>query len=125
SKARTSQLMLALMKTDALTKKQQHLVKELDEMYSFLGLDYWNMKERNREARTPLLELMKNHLIRGEVVFQYTLIDEHLNNQLCNYFFGSAKSHIKLWKTAKFRNFNYHVLEELSLLKKLAFVKSI
>ncbi len=38
-------------------------------MYSFLGLDHWNIKQYDREARTPLLELMKNHLIRGEVVF--------------------------------------------------------
>ncbi len=30
-----------------------------------------------------------------------------------------------MWKTQKFRTFNYHVLEELSLLKKLTFVKSI
>jgi hypothetical protein len=45
--------------------------------------------------------------------------------RLCHYFFGRGRSFPQLWKTKRFRNFNYHVLEELSLLKKLAFVKSI
>jgi len=67
---------------------------------------------------------MKRHLIIGDVVMQYTLIDEYLNVQLCHHFFGRNKSFIKLWKTKKFQNFNYHVLEGLFLLEKLRYVKS-
>jgi len=55
---------------------------------------------------------------------QYTLIDEYLNEQLCHYVFGRKRSFPKLWKTKKFQNFNYHVLEGLFLLEKLRYVKS-
>jgi hypothetical protein len=48
----------------------------------------------------------------------------YLNVQLCHNFFGRNKSFIKLWKTKKFQDFNYHVLEGLFLLEKLRYVKS-
>lgn len=41
------------------------------------------------------------------------------------FFFGHKRSFIELWKTKLFKLFNYHVLEELSLMAKLRFVKSI
>jgi hypothetical protein len=112
------------MNRDVLTRKQQSLVHELDELSSLLGLDYQKIKEYERESRTPHLERMKKHFIIGEVITQYTLIDEHLSMHLCHYFFGRGKSVIRLWKTKRFQRFNYHVLEELSLLAKLRFVKS-
>ena len=113
------------MKNDPLTRKQKVLVQELDEIAGVLGLDWQNIKEYERDSRTPHLERMKRHIIIGEVISQYTLIDEYLNMRLCHYFFGGGKSFIRLWKTKRFQNFNFHVLEGLSLLKKLAFVKSI
>jgi hypothetical protein len=48
-----------------------------------------------------------------------------LNLILCHYFFGREKSTIQLWKTKKFQLFNHHVLEELSLMAKFRFAKSI
>jgi hypothetical protein len=48
----------------------------------------------------------------------------HWQDIMCQRFFDPKKSSIELWKTTKFRDFNYYVLEELSLLKKLALVKS-
>jgi len=112
------------MPTDLLTKKQKSLLAEVEKVSELLGLDWRNIKEYEREARTPHLERMKRHLIIGEVVMQYTLTDEYLNMELCHYFFGREKSSIQLWKTKKFQNFNYHVLEGLHLLEKLRFVKS-
>lgn len=112
------------MNKDPLTKRQKVLLRDLEELAELLGLDWQNIKEYERESRTPHLERMKRHLILGEVIGQYTLIDEYLNMRLCHYFFGRKKSFIQLWRTRKFQNFNYHVLEGLSLLKKLAFVKS-
>ena len=44
---------------------------------------------------------------------------------ICDYFFEKNKSYIKLWKTKKFRNFNYFILEKLYLLNKLELVKEI
>jgi len=59
------------------------------------------------------------------VVLQYTLVDEFLSNILCHNFFGRKASFIRLWKTKRFRNFNYFVIEKLSLMEKLAFVKAL
>ena len=113
------------MKTPNLTSKQKRLIKELDEIASLLHLNYREIQEYERESRTTRLELVKRHFIRGEVVLQYTLVDEFLNNILCRYFFGKRISFIRLWKTKRFRTFNYFVIEKLSLMEKLAFVKSI
>jgi hypothetical protein len=108
----------------ALTAKQKSLFAEVEKVSDLLGLDWRNIKDYEKESRTLHLERMKRHLIIGEVVMQYTLIDEYLNMKLCHYFFGRGKSFPKLWKTKKFQNFNYHVLEGLFLLEKLRYVKS-
>lgn len=112
------------MPTDSLTKKQKNLVAELEKVSELLGLDWRKIKGYDRDSRTPHLERMKRHLIIGEVVMQYTLIDEYLNVALCHHFFGRKKSLIKLWKTKKFQNFNYNILEGLFLVEKLRYVKS-
>lgn len=112
------------MSRDSLTKRQNSLIRELDELSSLLRLDFQKIKDYERDSRTPHLERMKKHFIIGEVVTQYTLIDEYLNMRLCHYFFGRGKSFIRLWKTKKFQNFNYNILEQLSLMEKLRFVKS-
>ncbi len=108
-----------------LTKKQKELINELDEITSLLTLDYQNFHKYEKEGRTSYLEAAKDKIIRGQIIVWYTLVDELLNMELCHYFFGKKHSFIKLWKTKKFQNFNYYVLEELYLLQKLRFVKSI
>jgi hypothetical protein len=94
---------------DRLTKRQRHLVGELQEIASLLKLDYQEIKSYDRSARTPLLEVMRRKFIVSEVITSYTLTDEHLNVRLCHYFFSRKKSFIKLWKTKRFTLFNYHV----------------
>lgn len=56
---------------------------------------------------------------------KYVLVDEYLNGELCDHFFGRKRSYIALWKTKKFQLFNHHILEELSLMQKLRYVKSL
>jgi len=67
---------------------------------------------------------MKREMIRGEIVSQYTLIDDLLATKLCEYFFPGKKL-ISLWKTKRFRRFNYYILERLYLIHKLAFLKEV
>jgi hypothetical protein len=110
---------------DKLTSHQRTLVQELDEITDLLRLDYPNIKDIEKEARTPRLEQIKRHLIIGEVVRHYTFVDEFLNMRICDYYFGRKRNYIQLWKTKRFKLFNYHVIEELSLMAKLRFVKSI
>jgi len=107
-----------------LTKKQKSLIKELDDIFSMFDLDYKNVKDVKKEFRTAYLQIVKDQIVRSQIIIFYTLIDEFLNVRLCNYFFGNKRSFIELWKTKKFQNFNYHILEELSLLQKLRFVKA-
>jgi hypothetical protein len=108
-----------------LTRKQKALIKELNEMMELFGLDYQNIHRYDKELRTATLELIKNQMVRGEIIMRYVFVDELLNDIISNYFFGDKKSFISLWKTKRFQNFNYFVLEELSLLKKRALAKSI
>lgn len=107
-----------------LTRKQRSLVAELDEISSLFSLDYQNILGYDKEARTPYLEAARDTVIRGQIIIWYTLVDEYLNTELCRYFFGKKRDFTNLWKTKRFRNFNYYVLEELRLMQKLRFVKA-
>ena len=51
-----------------------------------------------------MLEVIKRELIRGEVIGQYTLIDDLLSTEVCLYFLP-GNDLIKQWKTKKFRRF--------------------
>ena len=74
--------------------------------------------------RTIVLQSIMREIVRGEVVSQYTLIDEELGSKICRYMFDNKKF-MKLWKTRKFERFNYFILEKMSLMEKLAFVKDL
>jgi hypothetical protein len=109
-----------------ITAKQRELIKELDELYYYFDLDYSGLaRELKGKSLTTGLEVTKDKVIRAQVIVWYTLVDEFLNIRLCHYFFGAKADFIRLWKTKKFQLFNYHILEELSLMKKLAFVRSL
>lgn len=90
-----------------------------------VGIDYWKIQDYPSDGRTAILESQKNQIIRGEIIMQYTLIDEYLNVLICRYFFSCKKNFILLWKTRRFKNFNYYILENLYLGQKLTLVKSI
>jgi hypothetical protein len=110
-----------------LTRTQKSLVADLDKIMSAARLDYWNILDRDSEYhqyRTSALQVITREIVRGQVVSQYTLIDEQLGSKICLYMFDNKKF-ISLWKTRKFERFNYFVLEKMSLLEKLAFVKDV
>ena len=100
-----------------LTAKQRKLMKELDEISQIVRVDYWNIRERAKAARTPVLQVMIRELIRGKVVGQYTLIDDLLSTEVCRYFLPGSNL-IQQWKTKRFRRFNYYVIERLYLTHK-------
>ena len=83
-----------MVKKDRPTKLQRQLLRELDEVILGLGLNYKQILDYERPARTHLLRLMLDHLIRGDIIRHYTLIDEHLNVELCAYFLG-PEGHIR------------------------------
>jgi hypothetical protein len=110
-----------------LTRTQKSLVDDLDKITSAAGLDYWNILDRDSvydQHRTIVLQAITREIVRGEVVSQYTLIDEQLGSKICRYMFDNKKF-MSLWKTKKFERFNYFILEKMSLMEKLAFVKDV
>jgi len=109
---------------DSLTAKQKKLIDDLEEIAQIVRVDYWNILQRERDSRTAVLEVMKRELIRGEVIGQYTLIDDMLSTELCKYFLP-GKNLIAQWKTKLFQRFNYYVIERLYLAQKLAFLKDL
>jgi hypothetical protein len=109
----------------ALTRKQKRLVSELRRLYKCLELDFYDIGAYPRERRTVLLELMNRAAVRQEVVTAYTHIDEYIASELCVHFFGTKRRFPDLWKTKKFQLFNAHFLEEMSLMPKFRYVKSL
>jgi len=111
--------------TGILTKKQKRLVKDPEQLYALLSLDFYNNKSYPKQRRTVLLELMQRAVARQEVVTAYTHVDEYLASELCVHFFGTKRNFGKLWGARKFKLFNAHFIEELSLLPKFRYVKSL
>jgi hypothetical protein len=109
-----------------LTKKQGELATELRHLLSTLGLDPAAiMSDNDPRAWTPSFVLAKNQIIRSAIILKYVLMDEFLSAAICWHYFGKKTSFQQLWKTKRFRSFNYFVLEKLYLLQKLDLVKSI
>jgi len=77
------------------------------------------------DGRTPRLELAKDQIIRSAIIQKYVLLDEFLSAVVCWHFFGKRRGFPELWRTKRFRSFNYFVLERLYLLQKLDLARSI
>jgi hypothetical protein len=99
-------------------------LEELRELASLVALNYSDIGDYDPKVRTTALQVMKRQMVISEVIVRYTLVDEFLSTALCHYFFGKKRSQ-RLWKTKKFRNFNYYVVEILSLNEKFRFFKEV
>ena len=108
-----------------LTKLQKRLLAEVTEIAELARIDYENILDYDEEERTARLRLMIKQIVRSQVIADYTFIDEMLGAAICHYFFGRKRGFIKLWKTKKFKNFNYYILEALSITEKLRLLKAI
>ena len=103
----------------ALTPKQVRLRREIERLVELNDLDPSKVGDLPPDWRTPSLQLKKDKLIRGGIVFSYVLMDEHLSDLICWYFFGTRRSFPALWRTKRFRRFNHFVLDRLYLIQKL------
>ena len=110
------------MKGPTLTKKQRALQKEVTALLQWLRLTM-DLTGVDATLRTDYLTWAKRELITTAVLRQYLLIDEHLNNEMCREFFP-RRTFAELWRTKRFRDFNNYILDRLSLLPKLEFVRA-
>ncbi len=98
-----------------VSKRQKGLALEIENLIKDQGLSVDQiMKEENSDARTAILELAKDQIIRGQIIFDYALIDEALNAMIRSYFFGK-----NVKKNKKMKSFDNDVLEKLYILNKL------
>ena len=113
----------------ALTRTQRKRRSEVEQIASTVDMDVWNIERQDLPFRDVALRAMKDKLVRSEVIYKYTLIDEFLTDMICDYYFQRRKksgvSYKKLWKTKNFRIFVHYLMDETFLLKKLAVVEAI
>ena len=67
--------------------------------------------------------MTKDKLIRGHVVYLYTLIDQLLTAAIWSYYFPAEprradRTFPQLWRMKRFRTFNHYLMEETFLQKK-------
>jgi hypothetical protein len=111
----------------ALTGHQRRLLKEIKQIANIAKVDYPQIaKAYAPEERTTILHLMKDKIIRGDVILKYTLIDEFLTDIICDYYFERKEPHYqRLWRTKPFQVFVHYIMDETYLLKKLSIVHAI
>src|SRR5262249_20457201 len=110
------------MKRVTLTKKQRALQEEVFHLLKWLRIAP-DLTEIDPALRTDCLTWAKRELIISAVLGQYLLMDEHLNNEMCREFFP-RRTYSALWRTERFRAFNYYILERLFLVQKVQFVRT-
>jgi len=101
---------------------------EVEDIASLIDTDFWAIENKYKPRyRKDALKLMMDKLVRSEVVFRYTLIDEFLTDVICDYYFRRKKGeHFgRLWRTKHFKIFVHFLMDETFLPKKLAMVRAI
>ncbi len=110
------------MKRLTLTKKQRALQEEISDLLRWLQVPP-DLTKLDPADRTSRLTWAKRKLITIAVLGEYLLTDEHFNNEMCREFFP-RRTYGELWRTKRFRAFNYYILERLYLVQKVEFVRS-
>ena len=106
----------------ALTKTQKLLLKEARSIAALAKVDFWDVENKDKEARTTLLRLAINQMVIAEVVTQYTLLDEILTDLACRYYFKKKGRRFILWRQKKFQVFVNYIMDEMYLIKKMELV---
>jgi hypothetical protein len=111
-----------------LTRRHKKLLAEIDSIATRAALDHWNIEDYPPAARTIRLGIIKDSLVRSEVIMRYTFLDECLAIIICRAYFPDAPKNgdfRPLWRTKKFKAFAYHILDSLYLLNKMRLVNDL
>lgn len=104
------------------TAKQRRLLHDIDELSYRMGLNVdavvadW---EHDAEGLTAHLERIIEHLVRGEVVYQYTYVDQLLAMYLFKHLFRGAppRQNMRRWQTF------WNLMDELYPMQKLRVIR--
>jgi hypothetical protein len=113
-----------------LTRAERRLQAEVKDIAFLVDVDFWAVEENYKPGyRAAKLKLMKDKLVRAEVIYCYTLIDEYLTDVICDYYFKrrpkKSVGYARLWRTKHFKMFVHYLMDETYLLKKLSMVEAI
>ena len=111
-----------------LTRAERKLQAEVKDIAFLVDIDFWAVEENYKPGyREAKLKLMKDKLVRAEVIYWYTLIDEYLTDVICDYYFRRKRGedYGRLWRTKHFKVFVHYLMDETFLLKKLSMVEAI
>ncbi len=71
-----------------LTPSQRRRLIEIEEIAGIISMDHWNIVDYPSDSRGTYLDIMKNRLIRGDLIIKYALIVEFLTVIICHFYFG-------------------------------------
>ena len=100
-------------------------MREIEEIASAINMNHWDILKYDPESRTPYLRLMKDKLVRSEIIQKYTWIDENLTLIITHFYFGRRDPLPKLWRTKRFRIFRHYMMDEAYILGKTRVVDAI
>src|ERR1700728_2989765 len=108
----------------ALTKAQRRRVAEIKQISKIADMNFWDIDaaEYPPHIRTTALEIIKNKIVRGDVIFKYTYIDELLSMRICEIYFPiirAGQTFQRMWRTKRFRHFVHYMLDDMYLLEKM------
>ena len=68
-----------------LTRAERKLQAEVQDIALLVDMDFWAVEENYKpKARKFKLQLMVDKLVRSEVIYRYTFIDELLTCVICD-----------------------------------------
>jgi len=111
-----------------LTRSERKLLKTAKEIAELTRNDLDTVGNWEEVFRPYGIRASINHMVIGEIITRYTLLDELLTSLIAKYFFRVPKQPTnfkKWWRTKKFKIFNHLIMDETFLLKKMQIAHAI
>jgi hypothetical protein len=110
---------------DRLGAANRRLAKDIEAILDRGALDqHVIVTFQDAEAQWVYLLRLRAVLVRGVVVDIYATVDDMLGSEIAAYFFRGV-NFPRMWKSEKFKRFNFYILERLPTIQKLALVRDI
>jgi hypothetical protein len=109
-----------------LSPYQARALREYERVLEAMALNperVLDFAEDDPPAVTPVIRSMTDQLIRGEVIFEYSMIDMELDHLLFRHFFGSGNRLTRARASRRYRTLR-QLLQNLYPLQKLAIVRT-
>jgi hypothetical protein len=109
---------------DRLTKKQTKYLRDLRKIIAMLGLDFENIREYpSAVERTAQLERILVHLILGEIMNHFTLVDELVTHNLARMIVGARAKNPR--RSKRFQAIKGILEDRIPLHRKFALLRTL